>query len=138
MAGTSSRTFINFNENLDQLDPQQHETSILDTFRSWKVTDLRTWLGLRGIRCSDSTKEDMVRLAFFTWKLDIPLNPTELETQAEAAVRLETLLEVNGFRLPKPKDIKGWTTDLQYLPTVTHHDIYSYLIDTPGTVTKIG
>ena len=91
-----------------------------------------------GIRCSDSTKEDMVCLAFFTWKLDIPLNPTELEKQADAVVRLEKLLEVNGVTLPKPKDVNGWTTDLQYLPTVTHHDIYSYLIDTPGTAINIG
>ena len=130
----SSRTFINYTDNLQQLGPVHHEQNIFDNFKSWKVTDLRTWLGLRGIRCADSTKEDMVRLAFFTWKLQIPLNPTELETQAEAAVRLEKLLEVNGCPLPKPKEVKGWTTDLQYLPTVTHFDICSYIIDSPGTV----
>ena len=128
---SDTRSFLNYNSNLEQLRPSDDDAT-LKRFRDWTVPDLRTWLGFRGVRTNDCTKGEMVQLAYFTWKLKIPLNPTELQVQKEANSRLQVLLSSDYGQLPDPKKVTDWTANLQKLPTITHLDIYEYLINSPG------
>ena len=121
----------NYSTNSSQLQPEDKDDVIL-TLKKWTVPELRKWLGLRGIRTNDCSKEEIVELAYYAWKLKIPFNASEVELQREAGSRLEELLSVDGCKLPDPTGVLDWSTDLQKLPTITNHDIYEYLINSPG------
>ena len=123
--------FVAQNKQLQQLKPQPKDDVMLK-LKDWTVQQLRTWLGLRGVRSGDSLKEDLVRIAYFTWKLGLPVNPDEVSTQREAAARLSEVLTVKNRLLNDPTTVNNWSTDLKELPTIEFGNIFNYLINTPG------
>ena len=131
MSADKLNIFVAHNELLSQLTiPSDNE--VRQNLQGWSVQQLRTWLGLRGVRSGDALKEDLVRIAYFTWKLNLAVNQDEVTTQKEASARLEEILTIDNNLLPDPASISDWVTDLRQLPTITYGNIYNYLINSPG------
>ncbi|XP_077983622.1 uncharacterized protein LOC144438466 [Glandiceps talaboti] len=110
----------------------------VDHFREYTVKDLKRYLGQRRIR-ADGRQGELAVLAFWAWKLKVPVNPSQQETEEQSKKRLQEILSgEKGETLPDPDGIaeREWITDVKETPPLTYADIYHYLINTPGFYTQ--
>ena len=61
-------------------------------FQTWKVPQLREYLMLRGVPCSDASKAQLLELCVFAEKLGLQPDKTAVETAAEIALERYKIL----------------------------------------------
>ena len=81
------------------------ENITVEHFREYSLQQLKNYLGQRRIR-ADGRQGKLAVLAYWAWKLKVPVNPTELETQENSKkILMEILTGEDGQRLPRPDDV---------------------------------
>ena len=66
--------------------------SCQNDFGKFSVPELREYLMARGVPCGTDKKDSLVQKSFFTSQLDLPVKPTETESQCQIKGELERKL----------------------------------------------
>ena len=116
---------------------ENKESACMQTYNRWTVPVLQKYLRARDLSLP-TIKSEMVAMAFAATVLKLPEVKTAEEKLKERAIQYESLLCVNGTRLPDPMDTEmndGWVneaTGVQLWPPTMYFDITNYLFDKVG------
>ena len=102
----------------------------IDDFRKWIVTQLKEFLGDRGIN-RDGLKEKLVTNAYAAYTLGIPAENIDAQTEEKQVIydyKKKLVLENGMVLLPDPRLlIEGWVCAPLNLPDTTYEQVTAYL-----------
>lgn len=101
----------------------------LDTFLSWKIEALRSYLGKRGL-AKDKPKQELAALAFSAHLLNLPIVPTASESLKQNLIEYRNLLLVEDSTIPDPFTLNDrWIDEMSWIgqwPPIFLSDIIEY------------